>query len=295
MRYLFLVALVLSVSAASAQDAKDRQAIANICGCFQVDFRYAETFSPDTAYRFPPRYHTWALELAYPEEAGPRKYVIQHLLLVDDSTVIKHWREDWTFEQRDRWVFDHDASWSHIVSSADSVHGAWTQSVWEVNDAPRYQGVARWLVVNGKYVWENTTDAPLPRRDYTHRNDYNVMERTNRIYPTDSGWVHEQDNRKLIRMEGEAEREIAEEKGYNVYRRVDSNRCAAAAAWWRAHRAFWNTVRAGWDETLRDRRTVRLLAKVDGRYLFEELDALETGVSPVTSAAIVAILNKYLE
>ncbi len=295
MRYLLIAAFCLVCSASFAQEARDVQAIHNICGCFEVDFRYAETFSPDTGYRFHPRYHTYALELAYPEETTGRRVVIQHLLLVDDSTVIKHWREDWAYEQRDRWVFRHDAAWSRVTTPVDSVRGAWTQTVWEVDDAPRYQGVSRWVAVNGKYVWENTTDAPLPRREYTKRNDYNVMERTNRIYPTDTGWIHEQDNRKLVRVDGVPDREVAEEKGYNVYRRVDDGRCAAAAAWWRAHRAFWNTVRAAWAETLKDRQTAHLLPSVDGRPLFEALDALEARGGVVTRAEIAKVLNNYIE
>ena len=296
MRQLLFIILCLAALSSTAQKERERQAIHDICGCFQVDFRYAETFSPDTAYKFHPRYHTGGLELAYLEEEGPRKMVIQHLLLVDDSTVIKHWREDWTYETNDWWVFNHDAAWRHITLPADSVKGQWTQTVWEVNDAPRYQGASAWQTVDGKFTWQNTTDAPLPRREYTKRNDYNVLQRTNRIYPTDSGWVHEQDNRKLIRTDGSPDKLVAQEKGYNIYRRVPTTQCAAATAWWQAHRAYWNTVRAAWEETLQPRKSVLVSSKpVGGKYLMEELDAIEPDGNGISRDQVRKVIDKYLK
>ena len=46
---------------------------------------------------------------------------------------------------------------------------------------------------------ESEADAPLPRREYTKRNDYNVLKRINRHEIKDFGWVHEQDNLKILR------------------------------------------------------------------------------------------------
>jgi hypothetical protein len=281
-----------------SQESRDQQAIQQLCGCFQVDFRYAETFAADTAYKFHPRYHTWAIELAYPEEVGPKKMVIQHLLLIDDTTIIKHWREDWTYEQAERWVFDGNAVWRHASVPADSVRGQWMQTVWEVDDAPRYQGSAQWVTVGGKYVWQNTTDAPLPRREYTKRNDYNIMERTNRIYATDTGWVHEQDNRKLIRSAGSPDRELAQEKGYNVYKRVGQERCAAAVAFWQQHRVFWKTVRAAWEAEFSgaDRKTARLSSNADGQFLFDAFDDLESRRGAgVSIQEVRTLLAKYIK
>ncbi len=78
-----------------------------------------------------------------------------------------------------------------------------------------YEGSATWVHVDGKSYWENTTDAPLPRREFSKRSDYNVMTRRNRQEITDYGWVHEQDNDKVLRED--SDKVIAGEKEWNTY------------------------------------------------------------------------------
>jgi len=259
---------------AGAQSPKEKEAVKSLCGCYEVEFMYAETFAPDEDYNFPKRYHAGGLEWVTPFEVSDKKVVIQHLLQISDSMVIKHWREDWEFEKKDWWVFNHDASWKH-VEAKKPVKGEWTQTVWEVDDAPRYQGSSKWVESNNKYYWENTADAPLPRREYTKRSDYNVMQRTNRIIVTDTGWVHEQDNSKYVRNDGQKDKLISQEKGFNIYRKTDDSKCAVAAAWWAKHKDFWVTVRAAWVSLLKDKKEVKLTAKIDGELLYEKLDKLE--------------------
>jgi hypothetical protein len=264
----------LIVVTATAQPKAEQQAVRSLCGCFEVEFMYAETFSPDTGYAFHPRYHARGLEWVVPVEETGKKFVLQHLLIAD-TFVIKHWREDWEYEKSDWWDFDHDASWKHVSADPRTTKGQWTQTVWEVDDAPRYQGSGQWISSDHQYYWESRTDAPLPRREYTKRKDYNVMERGNRIIITDTGWVHEQDNRKIVRKDGAADTFLAGEKGYNIYRRTGEARCRQAADWWKQHRLFWNTVRESWTESMNGRSAMHLLGKVDGHYLYEDLDALE--------------------
>lgn len=291
-------ALLLSVAfthTVFAQTAAEQKAVKRLCGCFEVDFKYAETFAADTAYKYHPRYHVGGLEWVTAEEAGDKKTVIQHLLVADDSMIIKHWREDWVYEQHDWWQFTHDASWKQVTVDKAAVKGQWTQTVWEVDDAPRYQGSSKWISNDGKYYWENTTDAPLPRREYTKRKDYNVMQRTNRIIVTDTGWLHEQDNKKLVRTDGGPDRFLAEEKGYNRYVRVDDSKCKQAAAWWQKHRVFWSVVRQSWEELLKGKQFLHLQAKVDDKLLYEQLDELEDAALPVTElkTRVQALLAKY--
>ena len=69
----------------------------------------------------------------------------------------------------------------------------------------------------GRRVWENTANAPLPRREYTKRSDYQVMRRLNSHILTDDGWVHEQDNEKIV-VEEDGEYVLVEEKGRNTYK-----------------------------------------------------------------------------
>jgi hypothetical protein len=257
-----------------AQFSKEQGAIKKLCGCFEVQFMYAETFAPDTAYALHKPYKASGLEWVEAEETSDKKFVFQHLLLVNDTTIIKHWREDWEYNRNDWWVFDHDAAWKHVIRPGN-VKGEWTQTVWEVDDAPRYQGSGRWVFNDNKYYWENTADAPLPRREYTHRSDYNVLQRGNRIIITDTGWVHEQENKKIIRADGAADKLLAQEKGFNIYHRTDASKCAKAAAWWAGHRQFWNTVRSSWAEVMKNKDSIHLLKKAEGQFLYEHLAALE--------------------
>jgi len=283
MKKFFFTALpfVFAV-AAHAQPAGEQQAVKSLCGCYEVEFKYAETFAADEEYKFKPRYRAMGLEWVVPEEASGKKFVFQHLLVINDTMIIKHWREDWEYEKSNWLQFTHDASWKPVAGRPQDVKGQWTQTVWEVDDAPRYQGSSKWVRTDGKLFWENTADAPLPRREYTKRNDYNVLQRTNRIVITDTGWVHEQDNKKIRRADGIPDEYIAEEKGYNIYRKVDDSRCRQAAAWWEKHRDFWQAVRRGWDEALGERNDVHLLAKVNDKRLGEELDNLEAMTLPST-------------
>lgn len=263
--------IILSLTV-TAQSKQEQEAIKKLCGCFEVQFMYAETFAPDTAYVLHKPYKASGLEWVVAEEASDRKFVLQHLLLANDTLIIKHWREDWEYNKNDRWAFDHDAVWRHVSAPEK---GEWMQTVWEVDDAPRYQGSSHWVFNNSQYYWENTADAPLPRREYTHRSDYNVLQRGNRIIITDTGWVHEQDNKKIIRADGTADRLLVQEKGYNIYSRTDASKCAKAEAWWSQHRQFWNAVRSSWTEIMKTKSSIHLLQKADGRFLYQHLATLE--------------------
>ena len=273
MRSFLFSVLLLSAAHSQAQTTKETEAIKSLCGCYNVDFKYTETFAPETNYSFSKPYHVVGLEYVVPIEVSPKKIVLQHLLVVDDSMIIKHWREDWEYEAKSLWQFDHDATWKRVA--AKNNNGEWTQTVWEVDDAPRYQGGSKWISNNNKYYWENTTDAPLPRREYTKRKDYNVLNRTNRIILTDSGWLHEQDNIKIIRTTGAKDVNLAEEKGYNNYIRTSETKCASAAAWWTKYKEFWTVIRESWGEVMNTKTEIHLVNEVNGEKLYEVLDSLQ--------------------
>ncbi|MEK7227039.1 MAG: DUF6607 family protein, partial [Bacteroidota bacterium] len=174
-----VLALSLSVM---AQKPEDKKAIDKLCGCFEVNFKYAETFSPDPNYKYHDREETGGTaELALPIEISDKKIVIQHLLVVGVNTVVKHWREEWSYENPVIWKYKGDRTWVKETVPVEQVKGKWTQTVWEVADEPRYQGFSQFVNLDGKIIWQNTTDAPLPRREYSVRNDYNILKRTNRL------------------------------------------------------------------------------------------------------------------
>lgn len=248
-----------------------RKVIDKLCGCFQVDFKYAETFSPDAAYKYHEREETGGTaELALPVEITPGKVVIQHLLVVGQNTVVKHWREEWSYENPVIWRYKGDKTWVKEILPAEKVKGKWTQTVWEVSDEPRYQGYSRFADLDNKIIWQNTTDAPLPRREYSVRSDYNILQRTNRLNITDSGYVHEQDNKKIIRLNGR-DSLLVEEKGLNIYKRIPDQECDAAMEYWKKNERYWGRVRKTWNDYIATHDSVSLKSRVDNKMLHEYL------------------------
>jgi len=265
--------LIISLQAQSLNDKKN---IEKLCGCYQVEFKYAETFSPDTSYKFHDRDEiNGGLELILPVEVSDKKMVLQHLLVISDSMIIKHWREDWTYENQTIFRYKGNKLWVKEQLKPEQFKGKWTQSVWEVSDAPRYQGASEWINTDEKTFWQNTSDAPLPRREYSVRNDYNILKRTNRIILTNDGWVHEQDNQKIIRNKG-TDKLLVEEKGINSYKKVDDNKCAAAKAFWEKNKLYWTKVRAAWEDYLATHSSVSLKDNIDGKPLHQYLNDLAT-------------------
>ena len=126
--------------------------------------------------------------------------------------------------------------------------GQWSQKVYQVDDSPRYEGSATWVHVDDKSYWEDTTPAPLPRREFSIRDDYNVNLRTNRQEIMPYGWVHDQDNKKVVRKDGQEDKILAEEKGKNVYKKVADERCKLAQEWWKDHQDYWALVKEEWQK-----------------------------------------------
>ena len=270
----------------------DQQAIRDMCGCYEITFKYSETFAPETDYEKKPDYTASALELAVPVVDKEDKISIQHLLVVNDTMAIKHWRQDWEYENRDVFYYDRDNNWVFKKLPAQQVKGQWTQKVFQVDDSPRYSGSSTWVHYDGRHFWENKTDSPLPRREYTKRNDYNVMLRGNRHEITDYGWVHEQDNDKIIREAAKEDILLAQEKGMNTYSKVADEKCETARNWWKEHKDFWADVRTSWDGIYQRQGDLTLHKEVDGMPLYRHLNPLET--TAADTERIKEILAKFV-
>ena len=289
--------LLLVVFTATAQDKQkqDAEAIKKMCGCYEVTFNFAETFNytNDSLYTPSKTKVDKGLEWAGLVVDNDNKVSIQHILQVGNPAnpmVVKHWRQDWLFENRSFYLYDANNTWTFLEKKEEEVKGQWTQKVYQVDDSPRYEGSATWVHVDGKSYWENRTTAPLPRREYTTRSDYNVTMRGNRQEITDYGWVHDQDNDKVVREEGKEDLVIAKEKGYNTYVKVDDSRCAVASNWWNEHNKKWAIVRAKWDEVYGRNKELSLATKVDNKALYKHLfdDAItkETQINPVIESFV---------
>ncbi len=264
----------LSCIVVFAQPAPDRQIIDKLCGCFEVSFKYAETFAPSADYKFHDREEIGGTaELALPIEVSDKKVVIQHLLIVSPTVIVKHWREEWTYENPVIWVYKGDRTWVKEILPAEEVKGKWTQTVWEVADEPRYQGYSQFVNLDGKIVWQNTTDAPLPRREYTVRSDYNILKRTNRLNIGPDGYLHEQDNQKIVRSQN-SDNLLVEEKGHNNYKKIDEKECDAARKYWEENKEYWTKVRKIWEDYINANNVISLKEKIDNKLLHEYLLSL---------------------
>lgn len=273
---LLIISIGLQTTAQTNKKELDKEAIKKMCGCFEVTFNFAETFnySNDSLYKPSKNKVSKGLEWAQLVIDKENQIEIQHLLQVgspEQPMIVKHWRQNWLYENTNLYSYNADNVWTYESKSADEVAGQWTQKVYQVDDSPRYEGSATWAHVDGKSYWENTANAPLPRREYTTRSDYNLTVRGNRQEITPYGWVHDQDNSKVVRTANQEDQVIAKEKGYNTYKRVDDSKCAAAAQWWVDNQEKWALVRTKWDEVYNKNKDLHLEQKVDNKVLYKHL------------------------
>lgn len=294
--FSFLLFLSLSVQA-QHRKAKDREAIKKMCGCFEVTFNFAETFNyaDDKNYKPSALKISKGLEWAELVTDENNSISIQHLLLVgpkERQSIVKHWRQDWLYQNTDFYEYDGDNRWNYVSKPKSEVKKQWTQKVYQVDDSPRYEGSGSWVHVDGKSYWENTTTAPLPRREFSIRSDYNITLRGNRHEITDFGWVHDQDNKKIIRKDNATDVVLAEEKGYNTYVRVPDARCAKAQEWWQQNQTSWALVREQWNAVFANKRDLELNKTVDKKPLFRHLFAKDY---EFTSENIKQTLGRFVK
>lgn len=290
-----VVGITLNVNAQNKKE-QDVKAIKSMCGCYEVTFNFAETFeySGDSTY-LPSKSKTEsAIEFVQLVEDSENKISMQHLLIVgppQQQMVIKHWRQDWEFENTSLYEYSHDNKWNYVTLPKDKVKGQWSQKVFQVDDSPRYEGSATWVHVDGKSFWENETSAPLPRREYTKRSDYNVTTRRNRHEITNDGWIHDQDNDKVVRADGKEDIILAKEKGYNTYVKVDDSKCKAGQDFWAKHNEKWVLVRKKWDTVFDRKANLTLHNKVENKTLIKHLSDYD---KYLTSEEIDPLIDSYI-
>lgn len=284
MKHCFLTMPMLALLAfnVSAFDtgslARDRAAILAMTGEYHVDFDFRETVALRPGYQLTEPYHAEATEYVEVIEDRGDFISLQHILVISDDddqpVVVKHWRQDWQYQPQELLTFNGERRWVQLPVAAEDAEAAWSQTVWQVDDSPRYSGVGRWQHDGSFAAWtSNRSWRPLPRREYTKRDDYHVMVATNRHVITPDGWVHEQDNSKLD-LDNPGVPYIAHEIGVNKYTRIEGHDFSAGHAYWRQTAALWQRVREYWDQLLAERDSVKLAAEVDGEKLYEALFAL---------------------
>jgi hypothetical protein len=252
-----------------------------MCGCIKIDFNFSETFvfSKDENYQKSKNYKSGGLEWGQLIVDDKNKISIQHLLIVGSKqfpTIVKHWRQDWIYQNTNLYVYDKNDIWSFKSLEKNDVKGQWTQKVFQVDDSPRYEGSASWVHVDGKSYWENTTPAPLPRREFSKRSDYNVTLRGNRHEIIDEGWIHDQDNKKIQKDDAGNESVLAHEKGFSTYTKVPDAECKAAVDWWMKNSNKWKMVRDKWDLIYSNNKDLALKSVVDDKKLYSYLFSPKT-------------------
>ncbi len=245
-----VAAVLLGALPADARDTTnfelDRTAILAMAGEFEVKFKFDETvgFRPDYELK-----HDTAsgFETVLVVEDARTRIVLQHILVSKDGEhVVKHWRHDWTYEDRELREYAGDRTWTARRPSARAARGTWSQAVYEINDGPRYESVGRWVHDGAYSAWQSAaTWRPLPRREYSRRSDYDVLLAVNRHAITPWGWVHEQDNTKWDRHDI-SHPYLARELGVNEYHRITTFDFAPARAYFERTRGYWAAVRAEW-------------------------------------------------
>ena len=271
----FLCIIMCITNHAQSKKSRDIQSIKSMCGCFEIEFNFAETFvfSEKDDYQKSKTYKTRALEWGQLILDEKNKISIQHLLIVGSKqfpSIVKHWRQDWIYQNTDLYLYDKNDKWSYVSLDKKDVKGQWTQKVFQVDDSPRYEGSASWVHQDGKSYWENTTPAPLPRREFSKRSDYNVTMRGNRHEITSDGWVHDQDNKK-IQKEDDSQFVLAHEKGYSTYTKVPDSECKAAVDWWDKNGSKWKMVRDKWDIIYSSNKDLTLKPTVNDKKLYSYL------------------------
>jgi hypothetical protein len=278
--------------------AADREAILAMLGEYKVSFDFRETVLLQPGYeRAKPQTSGGNEVVILVEDAGDR-IVLQHLLVSNKGHVTKHWRQDWHFEAAERFEFSEDQTWRIRPIAADVTRGAWTQCVFEVSDAPRYCGTGKWNHKYGAATWTSDRSwRPLPRREYTKREDYNALNVENRHTIVAGGWTHEQDNTKTARAADGGSQTLAREFGFNDYVRTTEVDFGPAYRYWEATKDYWADVRAEWHQRFESSEGVHLTTKVDGMPIiiatFTQAGKVEKGET-VTPAQIAEVFEKYV-
>ncbi|MEM9494416.1 MAG: DUF6607 family protein [Pseudomonadota bacterium] len=279
---------------------RDREAILAMAGNYRVKFDFIETVAFQPGYKLKDRKLSGGDEIVRVIEDRGDYISLQHILVVggDEKFPIKHWRQDWYYEPASVLTFVGGNTWEkRPVDSADA-KGKWSQIVYQVDDAPRYGALGAWTHEDGVSAWTPPAAwRPLPRRDATTRDDYQAINAVNRHAITPDGWVHEQDNSKLIL--GDEPEILVREIAINTYRKFDDFPTTVGDDYWKKTTAFWTKVRAKWASIEKENKRFGLTIKGEPAELYmpilELAEAVNSGQKTLEDAALEAseIIDTY--
>lgn len=296
-------ATLAAETAHPADFERDRQSILAMAGDFKVTFDFIETVSFDEDYVVMPPKISGAEEVVRVIEDRGDFISLQHILVAThggQTFPIKHWRQDWQYEPERILSFIGGNAWEWRDIPPAERKGKWSQTVYQVDDAPRYSAVAAWTYELGAPTWTPPHEwRPLPRRDMTTRNDYHTINAVNRHVITPLGWVHEQDNDKVVLSSGEPVL-LAREVGVNTYERDSDFPVQVALDYWAGTADFWAEIRDEWDKIGKenDRFGLTIQGETEALYspLLELAGEVAGGTTPLSDAAAKgrAIVREYV-
>lgn len=242
----------------SAADEKaafeaDRADILAMAGNFKVRFDMQESTRWDPTYTPLEPKKSGGHEVVRVVEDTGRKIVLQHMLVAEHegkTHIIKHWRQDWVYEPANVLVYADSNSWKLEEVPEKMRKGRWSQTVWQVDDSPRYGGWGQFEEQAGVRRWRsNWTWRPLARRDAIRNPVYDRYYAINRHQTSPDGWVHWQDNSKMGIKSGKLT-PIVQEYVLNSYTKFDGYNVKAADDYWAKTKSFWASVRGDWDAVI---------------------------------------------
>lgn len=116
------------------------------------------------------------------------------------------------------------------------------------------------------------------------------MVRGNHQEIYDWGWIHDQDNKKVVRKDGVKDETIVEEKGKEYYTKVEDGKCIVAQNYWKEYAPLWSSVRQAWDDELAKKKDLNVMPNVEDIYLYKDLMKL----TPKQTKEAKELVNKYI-
>ena len=252
--FAFAFSFALPAAAAEKPPERDRQSILALAGDYKVRFDMRETvpFVPDYKPLEPKK--SGGHEVVRVIEDRGDFISLQHMLVSEGAdkkpVIVKHWRQDWTYEPAKVVVYESSGRWTLKPVPADKRQGAWSQTVWQTDDSPRYGGVGKWVYDHGVARWQSDeTLRPLARRDAIRHPVYTWYVGVNRHALTPTGWVHEQDNAKLGLKDGKPVTYV-HEVVLNTYAKSSGFTVKAADDYWAKTKSYWADVRLAWERQI---------------------------------------------
>lgn len=246
-------------TAQAAAFQADRASILAMAGNYKVTFDMRETTPWRSDYTpIDPKVSGGHESVRVIEDSG-RRIVLQHLLVVKDDAgrvhVIKHWRQDWTYEPENVLTYAGKGRWNLETVPPAMRAGRWSQTVWQTDDSPRYGGWGQWTEEGGVRRWRcSWTWRPLARRDAVRNPPYDRYLAINRHSPSPTGWIHWQDNIKMGPEPGSNGNgkivPFVQESVLNTYAKAEDFDVAAADAYFTATKDYWAAIRTAWDDAV---------------------------------------------